>query len=95
MTPARARKGELQRAGRSRLRRRSKPKLNGALLAWTGLLLVVTGFFLFWYLDDTLPFISRNDPCRAPFLIFMPVAMVHCLLCALNIRQYIRARHSA
>jgi len=90
MSPGRRR--GLRGTNCSLLRRRSPPRLNGPLLIWTALLLAANVIFFIWFLDESLPWMAKNGGCRGPFLVLLPITILHCIFCFLDIRSYFEAR---
>jgi hypothetical protein len=65
------------------------------MVAWCIALVPALILFFVWFLDPSLPWLRKSQPCRGPFLALLPVAGVSWLLLALSIRDAWRARRRA
>ena len=62
------------------------------MVAWCIALVPALILFFVWFLDPSLPWLRKQEPCRGPFLVLLPVAGVSWLLLALSIRDALNAR---
>lgn len=73
-------------------RRRARSSAPSGLIVLSLLLVPLNVLFFSWFLNSSLPWMSRDGACRGAFGIVLPISGVIWLLCSLEVRAWLSVR---